>query len=184
MPQLTVEEQGIFMDYKSSFSIKLNELRNTNGLSLSELGDKLNISGQAISLLEKGKRLPSFDVLMSISDYFNVSLDYLVGRKSKEKNYKNNSNFHHHDTPALRYCQEEKKFLKDIFSSRLREERKKNKLKTEDLGKIIGVSKSTIGHWETGYYIPTAEKLFDLAEYFDVSVDYLLGRTDIKNIFY
>lgn len=68
------------MDNRSIFAQKLFELRKTHNLSLVSLGEILNISNQAVSLLEKGKRSPSFEILIAIADYFDVSIDYLVGR--------------------------------------------------------------------------------------------------------
>lgn len=68
------------MDYKTSFSTKLLNLRKENNLSLDALGKILGISNQAVSLLEKGKRSPSFEVFYAISDYFDVSSDWLLGR--------------------------------------------------------------------------------------------------------
>lgn len=43
-----------------------------------------------------------------------------------------------------------------------------------------GISKSTASDWGKGYK-PSAVSLSKLADYFDVSVDYLLGNTDVKN---
>ncbi len=68
------------MDNRIIFAKNLLDLRKTNNLSLVALGDILGISNQAVSLLEKGKRSPSFEILIAIADYFDVSLDYLVGR--------------------------------------------------------------------------------------------------------
>lgn len=68
------------MDYKESFSTKLLNLRKENDLSLEALGNILGISNQAVSLLEKGKRSPSFEVFFAIAEYFNVSTDWLLGR--------------------------------------------------------------------------------------------------------
>lgn len=68
------------MDYKNNFASNLLNLRKANNLSLASLGDILGISNQAVSLLEKGKNSPSFDVLCKTATYFNVSLDFLVGR--------------------------------------------------------------------------------------------------------
>jgi transcriptional regulator with XRE-family HTH domain len=70
------------MNNRDIFANNLLHLRLARGLSLATLGEALNISNQAVSLLEKGKRSPSFEVLIAISDYFNVSIDYLVGKSS------------------------------------------------------------------------------------------------------
>jgi transcriptional regulator with XRE-family HTH domain len=68
------------VDCRKHFSNTLSALRRGQGLSLEALGKVLGITGQAVSLLEKGKRSPSFEVFIALADYFAVSLDYLVGR--------------------------------------------------------------------------------------------------------
>ena len=68
------------MDYRNNFSQRFHILRLENSVSLASLGDYLGVTSEAVRLLEKGKRSPSFEVLCSLADYFNVSLDYLVGR--------------------------------------------------------------------------------------------------------
>ena len=66
--------------FREKFSARLYSLRKERGLSLTALADELGITNQAVSLLEKGKRSPSFEVLCALADFFGVSLDYLVGR--------------------------------------------------------------------------------------------------------
>jgi transcriptional regulator with XRE-family HTH domain len=68
------------MVYKELFAQRLATLRRERKLSLQQLGDAIGKTNQAISLFEKGKGLPSFEVLCQLADYFDVSLDYLVGR--------------------------------------------------------------------------------------------------------
>lgn len=68
------------MENRKFFSERLALLRTSKGLSMSALGDLLGVSDEAVRLMERGKRSPSFEVLISIAAYFDVSLDYLVGR--------------------------------------------------------------------------------------------------------
>ena len=74
-----------------------------------------------------------------------------------------------------------------IFSKRLKELREEyNEVATEKLtgsklGEIVGVSKQSVSKWENGLSYPDFEILKKLADFFNVSTDYLLGRTDIKN---
>jgi len=68
------------MNYRKNFSTALHELRKQNNMSLQAVADIVGVTNQSISLLEKGKRSPSFEVLCSLADYFDVSIDYLVGR--------------------------------------------------------------------------------------------------------
>lgn len=59
----------------------------------------------------------------------------------------------------------------------LRNEKKYNQ---EQMAKELHVSKSTIAMWETGQRLPSPEKYEEIADYFNVDIDYLYGRTDIK----
>lgn len=68
------------MSYRENFSSRLFDLRTRKKLSMKDLGTIVGISDEAIRLMEKARRSPSFEVLCSLADYFNVSLDYLVGR--------------------------------------------------------------------------------------------------------
>lgn len=66
------------------------------------------------------------------------------------------------------------------FPSQLRELREESGLSQAGLSQKLGVSKSTIGLWETGDTLPDAKAIRDIADYFNVSSDYLLGRTNVK----
>jgi len=67
-----------------------------------------------------------------------------------------------------------------MVSDRLRQLRKEKDISQEVLAKILQVSPSTIGMYEQGRRIPDTDKLNRIADYFNVSTDYLLGRTDIR----
>lgn len=47
---------------------------------MKKLGEAMNLGESTISQYESGNREPSFDILIRIADYFNVSIDYLLGR--------------------------------------------------------------------------------------------------------
>ena len=63
---------------------RLKELRKKNNVTLQKLADYLHIANSAISQYENEKREPSFDIVSKIADYFNVSIDYLLGRENTE----------------------------------------------------------------------------------------------------
>ncbi|WP_160198824.1 helix-turn-helix domain-containing protein [Senegalia massiliensis] len=65
---------------------------------------------------------------------------------------------------------------------RIRELRKEFNLTQEELGKKVGQTKSNISKYETGALEPGIDTLNSLARIFDVSIDYLLGNTDQRNI--
>ncbi|HCR3206413.1 TPA: helix-turn-helix transcriptional regulator [Enterococcus faecium] len=62
------------------------------------------------------------------------------------------------------------------FGTRLKELRKSKKLTQQQLGDIIHVSKVSISGYERGERSPDRETLTALADYFNVTTDYLLGR--------
>lgn len=71
-----------------------------------------------------------------------------------------------------------------MFSDILKNLRKSNGVKQEELGKICGVAPNTISSWENGITQPPLETIKVIAEYFKVSTDYLLGynQEDMERI--
>lgn len=73
-------------------------------------------------------------------------------------------------------------FNQELFILRLTSLRKANNLSQLELGQIVNLSKQAINEIEKGRTTTRIEKLVLLADYFDVSTDYLLGLTEIKKI--
>ena len=67
------------------------------------------------------------------------------------------------------------------FASRARELRNAKKLTQKQMASEIGVSEILWRKYEAGDRAPTLEGLIAIADYFDVSTDFLLGRTDNPN---
>mgnify|MGYP002563881532 CR=1 FL=1 len=59
---------------------RIAELRNEMGIKQAELAEALNIGRSSISEYEKGNTQPSMASLLELADFFQVSLDYLLGR--------------------------------------------------------------------------------------------------------
>ncbi len=66
-----------------------------------------------------------------------------------------------------------------IFQTNLIEQRKINQLTQRQVADYLGISQPSYIRYENGQSEPTLANLVKLAELFDVSVDYLLGRKDI-----
>lgn len=62
------------------FSEILQDLREDRDISRKEMASYLNISLSTLGMYEQGRREPNIEMLIRIADYFNVSLDFLVGR--------------------------------------------------------------------------------------------------------
>lgn len=66
----------------SLFPKRLKELRQSKELSQQKLADILKTSKSSINMYERGEREPGFEMLEAIADFFNVDLDYLLGKSN------------------------------------------------------------------------------------------------------
>ena len=64
--------------------------------------------------------------------------------------------------------------------NRIRELRKERGLLQKDLAEMLGVTQGTLSNWEKGRHDPDNNALKFLATLFEVSVDYILNRSEIK----
>ena len=67
-----------------------------------------------------------------------------------------------------------------VFGERLRILRKDLNLSQADLGKVLDLSCTAISQYESETRFPDCETLIKISNYFDISLDYLFGRIDIK----
>lgn len=68
------------------------------------------------------------------------------------------------------------------FKYRFKQERVTKGITQKDLAEILGVDRTSISKYENGKQLPEVPVLEKIANYFDVSTDYLLGKTDNRNI--
>jgi len=69
-----------------------------------------------------------------------------------------------------------------FFSTRVKELREKAGLSMDQLAKQLGVTKSRVNMWENNGTVPRMNVLVELAKYFNVTTDYLLGNDDTSNL--
>lgn len=67
------------------------------------------------------------------------------------------------------------------FGTRLKKERENKDISQEDFSKRLGVSRSSVGNYETNRNMPTVEILTKMADILECSIDYLLCRSNIRN---
>lgn len=72
----------------NNFSLNLKYLRKSKNLTQTEMGSNLDIVSSTYSKYEQGIREPNIDMLVKIADFFNVSVDEIIGR---EKDIKRNN---------------------------------------------------------------------------------------------
>lgn len=81
---------------------RLKQLRVAYDLRQGEFAELFDTTQQAVSAWESGKSAPDYQTLMKIADYFCVSLDYLLGRKTEEQQKKES--------------EDDRSFLDELFS--------------------------------------------------------------------
>lgn len=69
----------------ATFGDRLKELRKERNKTQKELANKFNMSESAIGMYERNERTPSQELTKEIADYFQVTVDYLLGRSDFKK---------------------------------------------------------------------------------------------------
>lgn len=140
---------------------KLKELRENQNITQEKLRQIINVSKQAYNHFEKEYTIIPIKHLNTICEFFNVSFDYIF-------------NF----TDTLNYNNSNKEIDLKIVSKRLKEFRKENKLTQEKLASDLKVVKGTIGNYESARALIATPFLYTICKKYNISADYLLGKTD------
>ncbi len=140
----------------SNFVEKLKEFMKDEQISQIRLSEKAEIYHSSISNFMAGKHLPSYENFVKLLYAFNCSADYLLG--------------------VSEYQQEEKLYEVLPFAERFNQILKERKISKERFRKDNKISSSVLYKWSSGKAKPSIDSLIKIAEYFDCSVDYLIGR--------
>lgn len=147
-------------------NLRLKEIREKNDLSGRKTATKLNISKSVYNYYETGKRIITTKNLNKFCNAFDCSMDYALGL----------SNFN---------IISKKKFKIDkaLSGKRIREIRKENNLSQDILADMLNTTQSTISAYETGRVLIITAFLYEIAKKLNVSADYLIGRSNTKQIY-
>ena len=143
----------------NNFQERLKELLEDNNLSRLQLAKILNISSTTINGYFNKNYYPNIEIAVAMSKYFNCSLNFLFGLTDDKKNFDKSNNA----------------FFEN-FSMLIKE----NKISVAKTMKNLNMSEYNYYRWRDGL-IPKTVNIIDIAKYFDVSIDFLLGNT-IKNL--
>lgn len=140
---------------------RLRNLRENSCLTQRELAKSLNINEDALSHYEREYMIMPLKHLISLCDYFDVSLDYVF-----------------EFTDELKYSDSKKGYDKIESGKRLKEFRKENKLTQVKLASVLNTVHPVIVNYEKGKHLIATSFLYDLCKKYKVSADYLLGKID------
>lgn len=140
----------------SKFAENLSGFMQEHNLNAPALAKKLGVHRTNITGYLRGERLPNYPLFVAMVEYFNVSSDVLLGRSD--------------------YCTVQNFQPVQPFGSMLRKAMDENKVSQYRLQKDLHFSSATTYAWLMNKSIPSMDHIVQLADYLDVSVDYLLGR--------
>lgn len=144
-----------------NYGEKLFQLRNRYGKTNIDMANILKISDSLYSRYEKEEQTIPIKHLNTLCNYFHVSLDYIFNL--------NNVKLYKDEHQEINY---------KLQQLRLKELRKKHNLTQEKLAKIINVASSTISDYEIFEKPIATSFLYDICKKYNISADYLLGKTD------
>lgn len=139
---------------------KLIELREDFNLKQKDIAKLLNITQQTYSLWENGTKIIPLKHLNSLCNYYNVSMDYVLGL-SNVRQYDIVNNV----------------IDKKNIGIRLKEFRKEKNITQEELASILNTTHSTISAYESGKTTILTAFAYEICKRYNISMDYLCGRT-------
>ncbi len=146
------------MEHSEEFKQRFLELTDDLDCKKSEIPKLLNIDYNVFIKITEFGIIPKPVVLIRIADYFNISVEYLLGRTD-------NSYFVKAEIPKT-------------FLERYQILKTENKFTDYLIAQKLHITTSYTTNWKNKKYIPSIINLIELSEIFKVSIDYLLGRTD------
>ncbi len=149
------------MSISLSFQKRFNSLLKESYYSRSEIAKLIPLSQSTLSNALTYGIIPSTKTLIKIADFFDISISFLLGKTDVEDFYKSSS-------PTS--------FISRFESLCSEKEVTHYKVATDCL-----FDKSNISRWVSKGFLPELEILELLCDYFNVSPDYLLGRTEDKD---
>ena len=149
------------MSISLSFQKRFKEILDESDHKRSELVKLIPISQSTLSNALTYGIIPSTKTLIKIADFFDISLSFLLGKTDNEDFYKLSS-------PAS-------------FLSRFETLCSEKEVTHYKVANDCLFDKSNISRWISKGFLPELEILELLCDYFNVSFDYLLGRTDYKD---
>ena len=145
--------------------IRFEELRVEHNLYQAKIAEILGVKRNTYSKWENCINDMNLDVCNQLVNFYQISFDYLLGL-SNQKTIQ-------HSKFTINY---------NLLSQRLKKERKNLGLSQKILGDKLGFPQTTYSQYENGTRKPTTLKLLLFAQFYHVSYDYLVGRTDKKEI--
>ena len=149
------------MSISLSFQKRFKSLLEESDYSRSEIAKLIPLSQSTLSNALTYGIIPSTKTLIKIADFFDISINFLLGKTDNEVFYKSSS--------------------PDSFLTRFESLCSEKEVTHYKVAADCLFDKSNISRWISKGFLPELEILELLCDYFNVSPDYLLGRTEDKD---
>lgn len=148
------------MDILSNFSETLEELifdyNNGQKMYAKDFAALVGLRATTITRYLAKKRLPTIESLIILANFFKCSTDYLLGLETENR------------SKIFRPC--------PPFSERFKYILKENDLNCVQFAERAKIHQSLVYAWKNGKRVPSLDNLIKIAQFFDCSVDFVLGR--------
>ncbi len=144
-----------------NYGLNLKKLRERIGLTLVATSKIINVSDTLYSRYEKEKQTIPLKHLITLCNYFEVSLDYIFNF-TNQKIYKNYTS-----TPDTKK-----------ISERLKTFRKENKLSQKEIANLLNIDQPTWSIYENAKSLIGTPFIYTICKKYNLSADYLLGLSD------
>lgn len=144
---------------------RIKEIRELNDYTQRTLAKTLKISKTNYNYFENGERIIPLNHLNNFCNLFNVSIDYVL----ELSNYNVTSKYNY-------------QIDKKLIGSRLKELRKSHNKTQQYIAKLCNTSQSTISSYESGKTLILTAFILEICKEFNISADYLTGRSNIMKI--
>ena len=149
------------------FSEKIRMLRQERKMSQPAVAAEMGLSMRGYQNLELGA-VPRYSSLLCVANFYNVSADWLMGRTEKRETQSKSPILNQQETVAM------------TFAEKIRMLRIERNLSQTAAGEGMGLSMRGLQDIELGK-LPRYESLLRIADFYDVSIDWLVGRTERRD---
>lgn len=148
------------MEKQTSIQEVLSEYFTLSGISPYQFAARFHIPQSKIYNWIKGLSSPSLESCLDLCDALNCSLDYLLGLTDNKALLKSNAPID--------------------FLHRFNELLTQSGYTKYQVAKKCGIGQSAVSKWFHQNTLPNIKTLISLSDYFNCSIEYLLGRTDVR----
>ncbi len=148
-----------------NYSELMKDIRFLNDKTQKDVANILGIARSTYNVFEQQYSIIPLKYLINFCDYFNVNVDYVLGL-----------------TETIKYPNLKKGYNIKNIGFRLRKIRRENNMTQKELAVKLHITNACLSSYEKGKNLVSTATIYTFAKYFNVSIDYLLNRSEIKQL--